>query len=33
MPKIELFRHPHAATEILGVEIGDEAVFGVVGAL
>src|SRR4051794_31817202 len=30
--EVELFRHPHAAAEILGVEIGDEAVLGVVGA-
>src|SRR5260370_8844726 len=28
---VELFRHPHAAAEVLGVEIGDEAVLGVVG--
>src|SRR5258707_5538005 len=27
---IELFRHPHAAAEVLGVKIRDEAVLGVV---
>src|SRR5882762_4801516 len=27
---IEFFRHSHAAAEVLGVEIGDEAVLGVV---
>src|SRR5262249_28641322 len=31
--EIELLRDAHAATQILGVEIGDEPVFGVVGAL
>src|ERR1700722_12243194 len=30
--EVELFRHPQPTAQVLGVEIGDEAVFGVVGA-
>src|ERR1700730_3308763 len=29
---IELFRHPHAAAQVLGVEIRDQTIFSVVGA-
>src|SRR6516225_2287330 len=30
--EVEFLRHPHAAAQVLGIEIGDKAVFGVVGA-
>src|SRR5262245_1518868 len=31
--ELELLRHAHAAAQVLGVEVGDEPVLGVVGAL